>query len=105
MCKITIEFFKNRLTFRAHGDILKPSKERRIKKCSNFLRKTEKLKKVTVLFFAIPIAIDTAFGVYGTYNTYEKADHIIRMTWNKTKEQKIDNGYKVKDAWIVIKKN
>ena len=48
---------------------------------------------------------NTAFGIYGTYETYEKADHVIRMAWNKTKEQKIDNGYKIKDAWIVIKKN
>ena len=48
---------------------------------------------------------DTAFGIYGTYETYEKADHVIRMTWNKTKDQKINDGYKISDAWIVTKKN
>ena len=31
----------------------------------------------------------TEFHEYGTYETYEKADHIIRMTWNKEREDKI----------------
>ena len=68
-------------------------------------KKNREVKESYSVIFCDTNSIDTAFGVYGTYDTYEKADHIIRMTWNKTKEQKIDNGYKVKDAWIVIKKN
>ena len=48
---------------------------------------------------------NTAFGMYGTYDTYETADLVIRMAWNKTKDQKVNDGYRVGDAWVVIKKN
>ena len=46
----------------------------------------------------------TKFGEYTTCKTYEEADHIIRMAWNKKKEDRINNGYRVKDAWIIIEK-
>jgi hypothetical protein len=49
-------------------------------------------------------SIDTAFETYGTYDTYETADHVIRMAWNKTKNQKINDGYKVGENWTIIKK-
>lgn len=48
---------------------------------------------------------DTTFGIYGIYDTYETADHVIRMAWNKTKNQKVNDGYKIGESWIVIKKN
>ena len=47
----------------------------------------------------------TEFYEYGTYETYEKADHIIRMAWNKKEKDKINNGYKINGAWILIKKS
>jgi hypothetical protein len=47
----------------------------------------------------------TKFGEYGTYETYETADHVIRMAWNKKKEDKINNGYKINDAWVLIEKS
>jgi len=50
--------------------------------------------------------LTTKFGEYGTYKTYETADHVIRMAWNKKKEDKINNGYKIKkDAWVLIEKS
>ena len=70
-----------------------------------FKKDNETKKESYSVIFCDANDVNTAFGIYGTYDTYEMADHIIRMAWNKTKEQKIDNGYKVKDAWIVIKKN
>lgn len=50
-------------------------------------------------------SVDTAFGaLWGIYDTYEAADHFIRREWNKTKDQKINDGYKVNGGWLVIKK-
>ena len=71
----------------------------------NFFKKNNKMAESYTVLFCDDNNIDTAFGNYGTYETYEKADHVIRMAWNKTKEQKINDGYKVKDIWVVIKKN
>ena len=69
--------------------------------------KFKKKKKMPVyqVLFCTDNDEKTAFHHYGTYETYEKADHVIRMGWNKKEKQKIKNGYKVDDAWIVIKKS
>lgn len=71
----------------------------------NFFKKNKKVKESYSIIFCDTNNTNTIFGTYGTYDTYETADHIIRMTWNKTKDQKIDDGYKVGDAWVIIKKN
>lgn len=68
-------------------------------------KKNKKTKENYSIVFCDTNSIDTAFGVYGTYETYEIADHIIRMAWNKTKDQKVHDGYKVGENWIIIKKN
>ena len=68
-------------------------------------KKDNKIVESYSVLFCDDNNTNTAFGIYGTYETYEKADHVIRTAWNKTKEQKIDDGYKVKEGWIVIRKN
>ena len=62
-------------------------------------------RKMFKIVFCDENDLTTEFHEYGTYETYEKADHIIRMTWNKEREDKVNNGYKVKGAWILIKKS
>lgn len=71
----------------------------------NFFKKNKEVKESYSVVFCNTNSTNTIFGVYGTYDTYETADHVIRMAWNKTKDQKINNGYKVGEDWIVIKKN
>ena len=66
------------------------------------LFKKGKNKKVYKVVFCDENNLNTKFGEYGTYETYETADHIIRMAWNKKKENRINNGYKVDSAWIII---
>lgn len=69
-------------------------------------KKNRKVKENYSIVFCDTNNVDTAFsGIWGTYDTYEAADHVIRMTWNKTRDQKVNDGYKVDGAWIVIKKN
>ena len=70
-----------------------------------FFKKNKEAKESYSVVFCDTNNVDTAFGMYGTYDTYEIADHIIRMAWNKRRNQKVNDGYQVKDAWIVIKKN
>lgn len=70
-----------------------------------FFKKDNKTKESYSIVFCDTNDVNTAFGIYGTYDSYEHADHVIRMAWNKTREQKVNNGYKVGEAWIVIKKN
>lgn len=65
----------------------------------------QEVKESYSIVFCDTNNINTAFGTYGTYDTYETADHIIRMAWNKTKSQKINDGYKIGEYWVVIKKN
>lgn len=48
--------------------------------------------------------LSTKFHEYATCESYEQADHIIRMTWRKEKAEKVNEGYKIKDAWILIEK-
>ena len=70
-----------------------------------FFKKNKENKENYSVVFCDTNNADTAFGTYGTYDTYKKADHVIRMAWNKTKDQKVNDGYKVGEDWIVIKKN
>ena len=68
-------------------------------------KKNRKVKENYGIVFCDTNSVDTAFGaLWGTYDTYEAADYFIRKEWNKTKDQKINDGYKVDGAWIVIKK-
>lgn len=70
-----------------------------------FFKKDNKIKESYSVVFCDTNDVNTAFGIYGTYDSYEHADHVIRMAWNKTREQKVNNGYKVGEDWVVIKKN
>lgn len=73
-------------------------------KMFNFFKK--KKKETFSIVFCDTNDASTAFHTFNDiYDTYEAADHIIRMLWHKTKDQKINDGYRVDDAWIVIKKN
>ena len=70
-----------------------------------FKKNKEEVKESYSVVFCDTNNTDTAFGTYGTYDSYEVADHVIRMAWNKRRGQKVNDGYKVGDAWVVIKKN
>ena len=70
----------------------------------NFFKKEEKAKEEYKVVFCDTNDLATKFGEYGTYETYKKADHVIRMAWNKRREDKINDGYQVDDAWIIIEK-
>ena len=49
--------------------------------------------------------LSTKFGEYNsTFKTYDSADHAIRMVWRKNREDKVKDGYKINDAWLVIEK-
>ena len=39
-----------------------------------------------------------------TCKTYEEADRKIRWQWGKKETDRIGNGYKVNDCWILIEK-
>lgn len=67
----------------------------------NLFKKNKEKYKVV---FCDENNLDTKFHEYGTYETYETADHVIRMGWNKKREDKINDGYQVDNAWIIIEK-
>lgn len=47
----------------------------------------------------------TKFGEYKcVFDTYDSADHAIRMGWRKKKEQRVKDGYRINGAWLVIEK-
>lgn len=70
-----------------------------------FLKKDRKNKEMYQIAFCDENDLSTVFGYYNcTFETYEKADHAIRMGWNKKREDRDKNGYKIKDAWLVIEK-
>ena len=47
----------------------------------------------------------TKFGEYNvTFNTYEQADHAIRMGWKYRITETVNNGYKINSAWLIIEK-
>lgn len=73
-----------------------------------FFKKNKKSKKEEIyrIAFCDENDLSTVFGYYDcTFKTYETADHIIRMNWNKERKDKIKDGYKIKDAWLVIEKS
>ena len=70
-----------------------------------FFKKNQKEKENYSVIFCSANDINTVFGIYGTYDSYETADHVIRMGWHKKREQRVGDGYQVGDDWIIIKKN
>lgn len=70
----------------------------------NIFKKEEKAKEKYKVVFCDENNLNTKFHEYGTYETYETADHVIRMGWNKKREDKINDGYQVNNAWILIEK-
>ncbi len=70
-----------------------------------FFKKTKKETPLYKIVFCDDNDLSTKFHEYATCESYEQADHIIRMGWKKEKADKIGNGYKIKDAWILIEKN
>ena len=44
----------------------------------------------------------TKFHTYQIFDSYEMADHCIRMAWGKSIQERRENGYKVDSAWIMI---
>ena len=69
----------------------------------NLFKKNQNREKYKVVF-CDENNLNTKFHEYGTYETYETADHVIRMGWNKRREDKINDGYQVDNAWILIEK-
>jgi len=50
--------------------------------------------------------LNTKFGEEDMkFDTYEQADFAIRMNWNKQKYQKVNDGYPIDSAWLVIEKS
>lgn len=41
---------------------------------------------------------------HATCKTYEEADRKIRRQWGKKETDRIGNGYKVNDCWVLIEK-
>ncbi len=70
----------------------------------NLFKKNKVNKETYKVVFCDKNDLNTKFHEYCVCDTYEQADHIIRMAWNKKIEDKINNGYKVKDSWILIEK-
>ncbi len=70
-----------------------------------FWKKESKKEKGYKIAFCDTYDLNTKFGEWkGTFDTYEAADHTIRMGWNKSIIQKIENAYQINDAWLVIEK-
>ncbi len=72
----------------------------------NLFKKNKNINKEKYkVVFCSENNLDTKFHEYGIYETYETADHIIRMIWGKKRKDKINDGYQVDDdAWILIEK-
>lgn len=70
-----------------------------------FKKKEEKTTEVYKIALCDENDLSTKFGEYNsTFETYDSADHAIRMGWNKKREQRVKDGYKINDAWLVIEK-
>ena len=72
-----------------------------------FFKKNKKDKKEETyrIAFCDENDLSTVFGYYDcTFETYESADHTIRMGWRKERKDKVKDGYKIKDAWLIIEK-
>ena len=70
----------------------------------NFFRrkKLEEKKTVYKVVFCDENDISTKFGEYNTYDSYQTADHVIRMNWNKRESARIRDGYEIDSMWILI---
>ena len=69
-----------------------------------FSKKHKNTEMYKIAFCDTP-DISTKFGEWnGTFDTYELADHCIRMGWGKAIRAKTDNAYKIDDSWLVIEK-
>lgn len=69
-----------------------------------FGKKHEKKEVYKIAFCDTP-DLSTKFGEWDwTFDTYFAADHRIRTGWKWTIEEKVENAYKIDDAWLVIEK-
>ena len=71
---------------------------------SNFFQRSKNSKETYKIIFCDKNDSSTKFGEYCDCDSDEAADHIIRMAWNKKREDRVKNGYKVKDGWVIIEK-
>ena len=70
-----------------------------------FWKKESKKEKGYKIAFCDTYNLNTKFGEWnGIFNTYDEADHAIRMGWGKSIKQKIEDAYQIDDAWLVIEK-
>lgn len=45
----------------------------------------------------------TKFGEWnGVFDSYEAADFFIRMNWSQVANKKVNDGYPLKDSWLII---
>jgi hypothetical protein len=44
----------------------------------------------------------TKFHTYQVFDSYNAADHCVRMAWGRSIQEHRKNGYKVDGAWIMI---
>jgi hypothetical protein len=70
-----------------------------------FNKKRKEKKDVYKVIFCDTNDYATKFHTYTTCESDAQADYIIRMGWNKKRSDRVGNGYKVKDSWILIEKN
>ena len=69
----------------------------------NFKKEREIDKPTYRIAFCDENNLATKFGEYDcTFETYEEADHTIRMGWRKNRSQKVNDGYKIHSGWLVI---
>ena len=70
-----------------------------------FWKKESKKGKGYKIAFCDTYDLNTKFGEWnGIFNTYDEADHAIRMGWNKSIKQKKESAYQIDSAWLVIEK-
>ena len=67
-------------------------------------KKDQKEKETYNVIFCDENNPATKFHEYATCETYEQADHVIRMAWRKKSTDRIGDGYKVDGGWILIEK-
>jgi len=65
-------------------------------------RVTRKKKQKFAVIFCDEYDYATKFGTFNVFDSYEAADHCIRMGWGKSIQGRREHGYKVDSAWIMI---
>lgn len=65
-------------------------------------RATPENKQKFAVIFCDEYDYTTKFHIYQIFDSYEAADHCIRMSWGKSIQERRENGYKVDSAWIMI---